>query len=190
MVSKKLKIHTGIKGGKYYIKDGKKIYIKMSGGVNNHDDDYYVVMEYLNKANLKSLNNSYSIEHSVPGINTTIRNYTYINNIKQIPLKVEFNADITLMKDGGIQLTFIDPPFAKTHTTAMESYRLRSYLITTQSIPNIEKQDALNIHFLRLFRSRFSLGYPEDTRNIYVYKPSLCKDKSVSFWESLKNIFK
>jgi hypothetical protein len=47
MPPKKLKIHTGIKGGKYYIKDGKKIYIKMSGGVNNPDDDYNVVMEYL-----------------------------------------------------------------------------------------------------------------------------------------------
>jgi hypothetical protein len=48
------------------------------------------------------------------------------------------------MKDGGIQLTFIDPPFAKTHTNAMKSYRLRSYIIKTQSIPNIEKQDALH----------------------------------------------
>lgn len=40
----KVKIHTGTKGGKYYIKDGKKIYIKMSGGVL--DDDNFNSVSY------------------------------------------------------------------------------------------------------------------------------------------------
>jgi hypothetical protein len=31
-ISKKLKIHTLSKGGKYFIKGGKKVYIKIDGG--------------------------------------------------------------------------------------------------------------------------------------------------------------
>ena len=78
----------------------------------------------------------------------------------------------------------------------MANFRFRHknllYSRTDNGITETEKQDALNFHFLRLFRSfisKYSLGSPNGTKEIYVYKPSLCNNISESFWKSLRAKF-
>lgn len=178
MVSKKLKIHTGIKGGKYYIKDGKKIYIKMNGG---GDEDFYAVINYLKNKNLKTLN----------GIEYTIKHTAMVNGI-EITRDVIFNANIELISKNnatiGVKLTFIRPiaQIRNIHNRAMANYRERS---SGTNMTNLQKNDALMFDFLRLFKYyRFIQMYY--TTQIYVYKPSLYGEKSVSFWKSLKTQFK